>query len=498
MKKLLLITFACIFSSLCLADDFNWQVMKNPPADIKSHWSNAGNATWTPKNLKTYFFEKYNMTIFLTTRILLKNGKTTIQIIFANDKAKIDKLGFTYKSDNKMFEIPVVKNNIIKKNGKLFYQAIGEILHSEYIKRFILSYPEFVYFRAPTLIKSPKVSMNGIQCYEWEAAFTTMKPLFNIKSEQFAYVLQLPITDDAVCMELWNNQPGTVSKWVIITQSGKRWDLGGKEQITNIVNGTTVYIAQYFFPKAWYLDNLIFDPIVSMEFSVTNKGGTQDYTFALTENDKAFISSINASLTSSSNPQNVQTTTTQTAPPADVIKFMGFPLEGDVEAFAKQLEANGWKFHSKSAAERSKNTVLFERWFFSGRFWKLKNCSLIVWVMIDSSEVFAVSVLLKRKELSYSILEDLINGLIKKHGKPIKMVDHNCIWNIGKSRIITNDSFIPYNEYLLGTYHSFVITYERNDLWEENQKRVKIYLEDIRRKDKEKREQENNLYQNEL
>ena len=118
--------------------------------------------------------------------------------------------------------------------------------------------------------------------------------------------------------------------------------------------------------------------------------------------------------------------------------------------------------------------------------------------MIDSSEVFAVSVLLKRKELSYSILEDLINGLIKKHGKPIKKVNHNCIWNIGKSRIITNNSFIPYNEYLLGTYHSFVITYERNDLWEENQKRVKIYLEDIRRKDKEKREQENNLYQNEL
>ena len=281
MKKLLLTTLACIFSNLCFANDFNWKVMKNPPTDIKCHWSNAGNAAWIPKDIKTDCFEEYNMTIFLTPQILLKNGKTTIQIIFGNTKAKTEKLGFTYRSNKEMFEIPIVKNNTIKMKGKLFYLAIAEITPSEYIKRFILSYPEFVFFRIPTLIKSPKVRMNGTQCYVWETSFTAMKPLFNIKSEQFEYVLQLPITDNAVCMELWNNQPGTVIKWIIVTQSGKRWTLECGEQIPKVVDGTTVYIAQYFFQKAWYLDNLVFDPIVSMEFSVTNKGGTQDYTAVL-------------------------------------------------------------------------------------------------------------------------------------------------------------------------------------------------------------------------
>lgn len=487
MKKLLLITFACIFSSLCLADDFNWQVMKNPPADIKSHWSNAGNTSWTPKNFKTYFFEKYNMTIFLTTRILLKNGKTTIQIIFANDKAKIDKLGFTYKSDNKMFEIPIVKNNIIKKNGKLFYQAIGEILHSEYIKRFILSYPEFVYFRAPTLIKSPKVSMNGIQCYEWEAAFTTMKPLFNIKSEQFAYVLQLPITDDAVCMELWNNQPGTVSKWGIITQSGKRWDLGGKEQITNIVNGTTVYIAQYFFPKAWYLDNLIFDPIVSMEFSVTNKGGTQDYTFALTENDKAFISSINASLTSSSHPQNVQTTTTQTAPPADVIKFMGIPLWGDIETFAKQLEAKGWQFKRKDSQKREKHGLYNEVWHFeNGRFWEFSRCDLWVHVLFNSRLVCSVTVY-----TTYSLesqVSELLGALKTTYGEFAKdYTAYNDRWErqIGKNHITVFKSTkrIGYTN-----FPALCITYA-NHLSNENEKIKKAYNDEVNRRYKIEAEQ---------
>ena len=61
-----------------------------------------------------------------------------------------------------------------------------------------------------------------------------------------------------------------------------------------------MYVAQYFFPKAWYLDNLIFDPIVSVELSVTNSDGSNDISFVLNDTDKALFTQVNTTLISSS------------------------------------------------------------------------------------------------------------------------------------------------------------------------------------------------------
>ena len=55
-------------------------------------------------------------------------------------------------------------------------------------------------------------------------------------TESFAYHFRLPITDDAICMELWSNLPGSIQKWIIVTQAGKRWELHCKEQPPQNIN----------------------------------------------------------------------------------------------------------------------------------------------------------------------------------------------------------------------------------------------------------------------
>ena len=119
-------------------------------------------------------------------------------------------------------------------------------------------------------------------------------------TESFTYYFRLPVTDNVVCMELWSNLPGSIQKWVIVTQAGKRWELHCKEQIPQNIDGKTMYVAQYFFPKAWYLDNLIFDPIVSVELSVANSDGSNDISFVLNDTDKALFTQVNTTLISSS------------------------------------------------------------------------------------------------------------------------------------------------------------------------------------------------------
>ena len=119
-------------------------------------------------------------------------------------------------------------------------------------------------------------------------------------TESFAYHFRLPVTDDAICLELWSNLPGSIQKWIIVTQAGKRWELHCKEQIPQNIDGKKMYVAQYFFPKAWYLDNLIFDPIASMELTVVNTESSNDLSFVLSDTDKVLFAKLNESITSPS------------------------------------------------------------------------------------------------------------------------------------------------------------------------------------------------------
>ena len=129
-------------------------------------------------------------------------------------------------------------------------------------------------------------------------------------TESFAYHFRLPVTDDEICLELWSNLPGSIQKWIIVTQAGKRWKLHCKEQISQNINGKKMYVAQYFFPKAWYLDNLIFDPIASMELTVVNTESSNDLSFVLSDTDKVLFAKLNESITS---PSSTQTFTAQSA-----------------------------------------------------------------------------------------------------------------------------------------------------------------------------------------
>ena len=312
-------------------------------------------------------------------------------------------------------------------------------------------------------------------------------------TESFAYHFRLPVTDDAICLELWSNLPGSIQKWIIVTQAGKRWKLHCKEQIPQNIDGKKMYVAQYFFPKAWYLDNLIFDPIASMELTVVNTESSNDLSFVLSDTDKVLFAKLNESITSPSSTQtftaqSVTTSNTENQQSSDVIKFMGIPLEGDIETFAKQLEAKGWKFESKTPLriDREYGLINEETWYFEdGKFWEFSKCYLEVKVLTNSRLIYSVEV--SRRYYYDSVTQELLEALSKIYGKFSKDHEHhlNC-WDrqIGHNRIRVLES-VHYRGNV--QIPALKITYA-NHLEKENERIQKEFSDEVARRRKAERE----------
>ena len=254
-----------------------------------------------------------------------------------------------------------------------------------------------------------------------------------------------------------------------------------------------MYVAQYFFPKAWYLDNLIFDPIAFMELTVVNTESSNDLSFVLSDTDKALFAKLNESITSPSSTQtftaqSVTTSNTENQQSSDVIKFKGIPLCGDIETFAKQLEAKGWKFESKTPLriDREYGLINEETWHFEdGKFWEFSKCHLEVKVLTNSRLVYSVEV--SKRYYYDSSTQELLEALSKIYGKFSKNHEHhlNC-WDrqIGRNRI----------RVLEGTYYrgnsespALYITYA-NHLEKENKRIKKEFSDEVDRRRKSERE----------
>ena len=156
-----------------------------------------------------------------------------------------------------------------------------------------------------------------------------------------------------------------------------------------------------------------------------------------------FLWSCNSSKSASTTPSDSKSASTT---PSDVIKFMGIPIEGDIETFAKQLEAKGWKFEKKTPyqVDEMYGWIDNETWYFEdGKFWEFSGCHLEVKVLANSRMIYSVEV--SQRNYFGSSTQELVEALSKIYGKFSKDHDFNR-WDrqVGYNRIRVNESVYYY------------------------------------------------------
>ena len=275
----------------------------------------------------------------------------------------------------------------------------------------------------------------------------------------------------------WTNK-GEVERWSVTTASGKNYEMAVKSRDVVKQDGITKYMVKSSLDKGTFIKVFKNDLPVSVSFQIKGFANGQYATIDLPQDIKNHFAS---ELANFNRPKQ------QPSTPADVIKFMGIPLWGDIETFAKQLEAKGWKFKRKDSPKREKHGLYNEVWHFeNGRFWEFSRCDLWVHVLFNSRLVCSVTVY-----TTYSLesqVSELLGALKTTYGEFAKdYTAYNDRWErqIGKNHITVFKSTkrIGYTN-----FPALCITYA-NHLSNENEKIKKAYNDEVNRRYKIEAEQ---------
>ena len=272
----------------------------------------------------------------------------------------------------------------------------------------------------------------------------------------------------------WTNK-GEVERWSVTTASGKNYEMAVKSRYVVKQDGITKYMVKSSLNKDTFIKVFKNDLPVSVSFQIKEFANGQYATIDLPQDIKNHFASELA---------NFNCPKQQPSTPSDVIKFMGIPLEGDIETFAKQLEAKGWKFERKTPYRVDEKYGLIdnETWYFEdGKFWEFSKCHLKVKVLANSRLIYSVEV--SKRYYYDSSTQELLEALSKIYGKFSKDHEHhlNC-WDrqIGRNRI----------RVLEGTYYrgniespALYITYA-NHLEKENERIKKEFSDEVDRRRK--------------
>lgn len=139
MKKLFISLLALLVCSLCFADGFNNEALKNPPKSIKHEIKQAtGSHFWYSNPLHSYQVKEYKCEVAFFSRIVQKtNGIRLCQIIFENNKAEIKEIHIKFK-DGRIVSISTKNSGIYKdENGIDHYYFTGELPLQKYIDYFV-------------------------------------------------------------------------------------------------------------------------------------------------------------------------------------------------------------------------------------------------------------------------------------------------------------------------------------------------------------------------
>ena len=276
----------------------------------------------------------------------------------------------------------------------------------------------------------------------------------------------------------WTNK-GEVERWSVTTASGKNYEMAVKSRDVVKQDGITKYMVKSSLNKDTFIKVFKNDLPVSVSFQIKGFANGQYATIDLPQGIKNYFAS---ELANFNRPKQ------QPSTPSDVIKFMGIPLWGDIETFAKQLESKGWKFESKTPLRinREYGFIKEETWYFEGgKFWEFSKCHLEVKVLVNSRLIYSVEV--SERYYYYSSTQELLEALSKIYGKFSKNHKHHLnYWDrqIGRNRI----------RVLEGTYYrdnsespALYITYA-NHLEKENERIKKEFSDEVNRRRKAEQE----------
>lgn len=222
----------------------------------------------------------------------------------------------------------------------------------------------------------------------------------------------------------WTNK-GEVERWSVTTASGKNYEMAVKSRDVVKQDGITKYMVKSSLNKDTFIKVFKNDLPVSVSFQIKGFANGQYATIDLPQDIKNHFAS---ELANFNRPKQQPSTS------SDVIKFMGIPLWGDIETFAKQLESKGWKFKGKLTSSRDiDGPYSAEKWIFEGKFWELNDVELVVELRVESNQVCCVWM---RSAYFSNQLNELCDELSKRYGKC--SYDYNTgrwEWKVGSNSI---------------------------------------------------------------
>lgn len=259
----------------------------------------------------------------------------------------------------------------------------------------------------------------------------------------------------------WTNK-GKIERWSVTTASGKNYKMPVKRQYVVKQDGITKYMVKSSLNKDAFIKVFKNDLPVSVSFQIKVFANGQYATIDLPQGIKNYFASELANF-------NRPKQTPQTSTPSDVIKFMGIPLWGDIETFAKQLEAKGWKFKEKLTSSRNiDGPYSAESWRFEGKFWELNDVKLVVELRIESNQVCRAWM---HSTYFSNQLNELCDELSKRYGKC--SYDYNTgrwEWKVGSNSIKLSKSRHP--DRGMNLFSWLFLSYE-NKLEKENTRIIK-------------------------
>lgn len=179
MKKLFISLLALLVCSLCFADGFNYETLKNPPANIQFIDYKDGNVCYMHK-ARMIVPSLSRVDFMLFPNIIRISGQHKCQIRFASSIGYASEFSIKFKT-GKIVKLNIKPKTFSSKDGNIvFYFIVCELPLQEYINYFVKDMPVAIRVKIPALDKSTcEITIDE----PWRKSFDAMKPFFKLDNE---------------------------------------------------------------------------------------------------------------------------------------------------------------------------------------------------------------------------------------------------------------------------------------------------------------------------
>ena len=180
MLKKIVICIALISCCFCFADDFNYELLKNPSKEIAviDFKDGSGDIGLEPLH-KTIITDVNDAKFFIFPYIIRLNGKYNCQIRFGTSACFVTDLFLVFKS-GKEIKVTLRPKRFDSKYGETnFHFVYSSLPLQDYINYFVKDMPVAIKFK-----KEGSEQIFRMNFHEgWKKSFDAMKPFFKLDKE---------------------------------------------------------------------------------------------------------------------------------------------------------------------------------------------------------------------------------------------------------------------------------------------------------------------------